>query len=589
MSLMGWGSMSGDSAEAAVDTGVRPGQLLAGRYRVERVLGIGNMGVVVEATHIHLGDKVALKLPLPKTLKHRGATACFIEEARAAARIKSEHVARVTDVGTLENGCPYIVMEVLQGVDLSVWLAERGRISIDQAVEFVLQTCDAVAEVHALGMVHRDIKPSNLFCVRGGGDRPITVKLLDFGISTPDVRHRQARATSGAVVGSPLYMSPEQLQSPESVDARTDIWSLGVLLYRLLAGRTPFHADSVAELADAIATADPAPLRGLRADVPPALERVIATCLQKDPEHRFPSVSELAVALDAFASEPGKRLVERLLLRRELPSLTGCELGDSGGTKSPSGGPGRRDLLEGSDASWPPPPQAPWMLGRGHQGRRSLRGKTAIRLGIAASLGLLAAAGAFAFRDGLTAVRGPDPSVVFTAPPPPSPLRFGPGLGSDGCADNRGDGPAAGTAVRPSKPRPSSSAAPALTCGIRLTRSMVGDGRTLQERVPPGEVAAAAIRAVAIARPAPSRRRSPPVHRPRGNISLYAHRACTQARQGRKRGLHVPHARLRRVARPQVVQVPPPACGCRRRWRARQGGRPRWPSDHRRAPRAREG
>jgi serine/threonine-protein kinase len=311
-----------------VDLGVRPGQVLAGRYRVDAILGVGGMGVVVAATHVHLDDRVALKLPLPATLREPRAVARFIEEARAAARIKSDHVARVMDVGTLENGAPYIVMEVLEGVDLADLLHREGRLEVRLAVDLVLQVCEALAHVHALGMVHRDVKPSNLFCVERPDHRPF-VKLLDFGISTlPEGEDGEpATPPERSVVGSPHYMSPEQLRSPTRVDHRTDIWSLGVVLHELLAGRTPFDGESIAKLVRAVEAGDRMPLAVLRADLPPALDAVVATCLQTDRERRFASVGEVAAALVDFASEDGKSAVERLLMREEVPSLTGCELG----------------------------------------------------------------------------------------------------------------------------------------------------------------------------------------------------------------------------------------------------------------------
>jgi serine/threonine-protein kinase len=362
--------------DEAADTGVRAGQLLAGKYRVEGVLGVGGMGVVVAATHIHLCERVALKLPLPETLRNPGAVSRFIEEARVASRIKSDHVVRVIDVGTLDNGSPYIVMEYLQGIDLSVWLTQHGTMGVERAVDFVLQACEAIAQVHALGMVHRDVKPANLFCVPGP-DHLLSVKLLDFGISTPHVRERAGSTSTpaGAIVGSPLYMSPEQLQSPGEVDLRTDIWSLGVILYELLTGRTPFVAQSIAELAEAF-EAPPPPVRRLRPDVPPALERAIATCLQTERDRRFASVSELALALADFGSVRGRTSVERLLVRQRVPSLAGCELGQSC-----------------------PPSFSPYALAASGRSRASRKsgGRAAMWIGAMASVGVLAAATVMAF------------------------------------------------------------------------------------------------------------------------------------------------------------------------------------------------
>jgi eukaryotic-like serine/threonine-protein kinase len=216
--------MQGGSNSAA---GVREGDILAGKYRVERVLGIGGMGVVVAAHHLQLDEKVALKFLLPEALGNSEAVARFAREARAAVKIKSEHVARVIDVGTLPNGAPYMVMEYLDGGDLAAWLQERGPLPIEQAVEFVLQACVAVADAHALGIIHRDLKPANLFCVRRS-DGQLSIKVLDFGISkmTPFGGSGPSAMThTSALMGSPLYMSPEQMRSAKDTNPRTDIWA----------------------------------------------------------------------------------------------------------------------------------------------------------------------------------------------------------------------------------------------------------------------------------------------------------------------------------------------------------------------------
>jgi len=294
--------------------GVRPGDVLAGKYRIERVLGQGGMGVVVAAHHLQLDEKVALKLLLPEALSNPEAVSRFAREARAAVKIKSEHVARVIDVGELPNGSPYMVMEYLEGSDLSVWLQQRGPLPTELAVDFVLQACEAIADAHVLGIVHRDLKPANLFCIQRSDGR-LSIKVLDFGISkmtTPGaLRHDMTRTT--ALMGSPYYMSPEQMQMAKNVDARSDLWSLGIILFELLAGRPPFDAEAVTELAIKVASA-PAPLlRSLRPDAPAGLEQAIARCLEKERERRFQTVAELAIALRDFGSRNAQASVERVL------------------------------------------------------------------------------------------------------------------------------------------------------------------------------------------------------------------------------------------------------------------------------------
>jgi eukaryotic-like serine/threonine-protein kinase len=296
--------------------GVREGDVLAGKYRIDKILGAGGMGVVVAAHHVRLDEKVAIKFLLPETLGNAEAVARFEREARAAVKIKSEHVARVTDVGTLETGAPYMVMEYLEGGDLSAWVEQRGALPIEQAVEFVLQACDAMADAHSLGIIHRDLKPANLFCIQRN-DGFFSVKVLDFGISKttgmagsgPDM----GMTKTTAVMGSPYYMSPEQVQASRNVDPRSDIWSIGVILYELLSGRVPFGGETIAELVLKIMTGPAPPLRELRPDVPEGLEAVVLRCLEKDRARRYSNVGELAVALAPFGPRRLKALVERIV------------------------------------------------------------------------------------------------------------------------------------------------------------------------------------------------------------------------------------------------------------------------------------
>jgi serine/threonine-protein kinase len=330
--------------------GVREGDVLAGKYRVDRVLGVGGMGVVVAAHHIGLDERVAIKFLLPEVLDQGEAVARFAREARAAVKIKSEHVAKVTDVGKLENGAPYMVMEYLEGSDLSAWLAERGALPFEQAVEFVLQACEAIAEAHALGIVHRDLKPGNLFVTRRP-DGMLSVKVLDFGISKMTGMGGSsgpAMTRTSALMGSPLYMSPEQMQSSRDVDARSDIWALGVILYELVSGTPPFAAETMTELVlRVVQGAAPTPLRHARRDAPPGLEQVIFRCLERDRARRYESIGTLAVALLPYGPKHSKISVERISGVLRSAGLSATALG-----VPPSSDSGARAMAAGTAASW---------------------------------------------------------------------------------------------------------------------------------------------------------------------------------------------------------------------------------------------
>ena len=291
-------------------TEVQPGDLLAGKYRIERVLGRGGMGVVVAAVHEALDERVALKFLLPEALANQEAVERFLREARAAVKIRSEHVARVTDIGALESGAPYMVMEYLDGVDLARYLESRGPLPVPEAVEYMLQACEALAEAHALGIVHRDLKPANLFRIERVDGTP-SIKLLDFGISKV-IAHQVALTQTSSMLGSPLYMAPEQMTSSKHVDARADVWALGIILYELLTGEPPFQGETLPEVCAQILTTEPRPIRALQEEIPAELESVVARCLHKEREQRYGSVAELAVALGPFAPQRALVSVERV-------------------------------------------------------------------------------------------------------------------------------------------------------------------------------------------------------------------------------------------------------------------------------------
>jgi serine/threonine protein kinase len=287
----------------ADETSVKPGDLLGGKYRVERVLGAGGMGIVVAARHVELDTRFALKLMRKSAVRDADSVERFVREARAAVQLKGEHCVHVVDVGKLDDGAPYIVMELLVGRDMAALVANEGARSSAEAVDYILQACEGIAEAHALGIVHRDVKPQNLFVTKGVDGRPL-VKVLDFGLAKTLAASKEMRALTQttAVMGSPQYMSPEQMRASREVDRRTDLWSLGVCLYELLVGKPPFDGMTVPELCSMVLKEPPSPMPS---DIPRGLIKIVMRCLEKDPAKRYATVAELADALDAFATTSG--------------------------------------------------------------------------------------------------------------------------------------------------------------------------------------------------------------------------------------------------------------------------------------------
>ena len=275
------------------------GDVLAGKYELVRPVGKGGMGVVYEARNRRLGQRVAVKLLKADLLAHPECVKRFEREGRNAAQLVSAHVARVIDVDTTAGGVPFLVIEFLEGHDVQAELVAKGALAIPDAVDIVLQACSAMSEAHALGLVHRDLKPGNLFlCDKPAG----TVKVLDFGVSKLLTDDEASLLTGSSVaLGTPHYMSPEQAFSAAQVDARSDIWALGMILYRLISGRFPFDGTSPMAVVLALGSHPVKPFLA-EDEVPRALGEAVMTALAKDRSLRFQHVDDLAAAIAPFGS-----------------------------------------------------------------------------------------------------------------------------------------------------------------------------------------------------------------------------------------------------------------------------------------------
>ncbi len=291
---------------------VEIGAIVGGKFRIERLLGSGGMGVVAVATHLHLDQRVALKILHPDHAKNPDVCERFLREARAAAKLRSEHVGRVSDVG-IDGQTPYMVMELLEGDDLAS-LIEQGALPIATAVDHILQASIAIAEAHARGIVHRDLKPANLFVTRRLDGSPL-VKVLDFGIAKAMTAAPSKLTNTDVLMGTPGYMSPEQLRALRTVDARSDIWQLGVILYEAVSSRVPFPAATITDMAIKVATEPPEPL-----DVDPGFREIVWKCLEKSPDRRYEDVGALALALVPFGgptATANAALVAKVLVDKE--------------------------------------------------------------------------------------------------------------------------------------------------------------------------------------------------------------------------------------------------------------------------------
>jgi serine/threonine protein kinase len=295
---------------------LREGVLVSGKYRIEKLIARGGMGLVYRASQPMIARRVALKVVRPELLSHPDAAEKLINEACVLGQFQNDHVCRILDAGRLEDGAPYLVLEYLDGTDLRVLLNRENRIEPRRAVDWMMDLLEALAEAHALGIVHRDVKPENLVLAQTPSGE--SVKLLDFGICF--ARHvpgaDERRLSEGNSVGSPHYMAPEQISSPDSSDHRIDIWSVGVVLFELLSGEPPFEGDNAMSICAQVLAREPVALTQLVPSLPAGLAQVVARCLSKEPDQRHADVLELAEALAPYATDGASEALPRI--RRTL-------------------------------------------------------------------------------------------------------------------------------------------------------------------------------------------------------------------------------------------------------------------------------
>jgi serine/threonine-protein kinase len=293
----------------------RPGETVAGKYVIEGLCGRGGLAAVLSAMHVGLDQRVAIKMLLPEWADEAQVVERFLREGRAATRIRSEHVVRVFDVGTMEGGAPYLVLEFLEGHNLDDVVRMWGPLPVPTTIDWILQAAEAIAEAHSHGIVHRDLKPANLFLTRRA-DGSACIKVLDFGLSkltNPDMQGSDAKLTrEHDVMGSPHYMAPEQLRATRDADTPADVWALGAVLHELLTGTTPFRGETMPELCATVLTQPAPPISSLRSNVPPEVEAAVLRCLEKEPAARFANLAELARAIVPFGTPAARESCSRI-------------------------------------------------------------------------------------------------------------------------------------------------------------------------------------------------------------------------------------------------------------------------------------
>ncbi len=391
------------------------GTVLLGKYRVDEVLGTGGMGRVVRASHLYLQQSVAIKILLPEMVESANTVSRFLQEAQSTVKLRSEHIARVYDVGTAPDGCPFIIMEFLEGNDLNQVLRHHGPQQPQVVCDLMLQACEGIAEAHALGIVHRDIKPSNFFITRRI-DGTMLLKILDFGISkSPNKLNLSELTGTQTIIGTPTYMAPEQMKSGKETGPRSDIWSMGVVMYQLLNGRPPFHGDSYAELVLKVNSEPPAPMH---VTLPAGFGEVILRCLEKDPRFRIQNVAELARMLAPYATDPlagaqsAARTARILQQRSGMTGQQGLAIAAGGGLTTPV----PQAPAQFTPRSWPPTGSSV-SQGAGQMTVRTRSNRGWIIAGVA-SIVIIAGASGYI----VSSVINHDTKVAAseTSPPPPA-------------------------------------------------------------------------------------------------------------------------------------------------------------------------
>jgi len=439
-----------------------PGTVLLGKYRIDELIGSGGMGNVVRASHLYLHQLVAIKVLLPEMAQSESTKQRFLREAQATVKLKSEHSARVMDVGTTPEGLPFMVMEYLDGNDLNQILRHHGPQVPAIVVDLMLQACEGIAEAHALGIIHRDVKPSNFFITRRP-DGSMLLKILDFGISKTPVDYNELTGTQ-TVIGTPSYMAPEQMKSGRSADPRSDIWSIGVVMYQLIAGRPPFSGESYADLVLKVGLEPPAPLQ---VRLPNGLVEVILRCLEKDPRARYQNVGELARMLAPYATDPisaaqsaGRTM--RILLQR------GAQLGMYGSPLTANGGltaPIPISPAQLTPRSWPPSQGTSLSQGSGQVTSRPRSSRGLVIAGVA-TLCLLAGLGGYAVSQMSKPAGRPDNgrNEPHVQAPPPTPANLRPPEPTDQPAPPAASPPTASPpAASPPTASPPTASPPAAT------------------------------------------------------------------------------------------------------------------------------